>query len=150
MPALLAALNDGAPFVLGTRYGEGVKVDESWPAHRRALSTGARLLARGLTTLSDPMSGFFGISRRVYVHTTPAVSPSGFKIALELFVKSHCADAVEVPIDFGVRNAGESKLDGQVMLAYVKHLFDLYNYKFKWLPETLIFIAVLFVYFFVL
>lgn len=32
--------------------------------HRRVISTGARMLARPLTTVSDPMSGFFGISKK--------------------------------------------------------------------------------------
>lgn len=32
--------------------------------HRRVISTGARMLARPLTTVSDPMSGFFGIHKK--------------------------------------------------------------------------------------
>ena len=58
------------------------------------------------------------------------VSPVGFKIALELFVKSNVSECAEVPINFGVRQAGESKLDSKVMLSYLQHLFDLYRYKY--------------------
>jgi hypothetical protein len=49
--------------VLGTRYGEGVAIDAAWPLHRRVISKGARLLAQPLTPLSDPMTGFFGLTK---------------------------------------------------------------------------------------
>ena len=52
VPALLAALNRGdTDFVIGTRYGEGVAIDASWPLHRRVISKGARLLGAALTPL---------------------------------------------------------------------------------------------------
>jgi dolichol-phosphate mannosyltransferase len=72
--ALFDALDDPAtPFVLGTRYGSGVSMDANWPLYRRVISWGARLLARPLTTASDPMTGFFGI-RKDYVRL-PVLSP---------------------------------------------------------------------------
>ena len=96
VPELLQALIDGAPFVLGTRYAVGTKVDEGWPLYRRVISGGARALARPLTPLSDPMSGFFGIDARLYRQALPHVNAVGFKIALELYVKSRCDRCVEV------------------------------------------------------
>jgi dolichol-phosphate mannosyltransferase len=66
VPELLQALIDGAPFVLGTRYAPGTSVDASWPVYRRVISAGARALARPLTPLSDPMSGFFGMQAPLY------------------------------------------------------------------------------------
>jgi hypothetical protein len=96
VPELLKALIGGAPFVLGTRYAVGTVVDKDWPLHRRIISSGARLLARPLTPLSDPMSGFFGMDAALFRRTEPTVNPVGFKIALELFVKSRCTSSVEV------------------------------------------------------
>jgi dolichol-phosphate mannosyltransferase len=134
VPHFLALLRRAAPpqFVLGTRYAAGTAIDRDWPLYRRVISAGARLLARPLSPLSDPMSGFFAIDAALYRRTLPAVNPVGFKIALELFVKSRCdaAHTAEVPINFGVRLAGESKLTGKVMLMYLAHLYDLYNFKF--------------------
>ena len=62
MPELIKALED-AEFVIGTRYGKGCTIDENWPLHRRVISSTARLMARPLTPLSDPMTGFFGIQK---------------------------------------------------------------------------------------
>jgi dolichol-phosphate mannosyltransferase len=78
------------------------------------------------------MSGFFAIDAALYRRTRPIVNPVGFKIALELFVKSRCqsADTAEVPINFGVRLAGASKLSRKVMVQYLWHLYDLYSFKF--------------------
>ena len=55
--------------------------------HRRVISWGARLLARPLTPLSDPMSGFFGVRREVYESAKAKINPIGYKIALETYVK---------------------------------------------------------------
>jgi dolichol-phosphate mannosyltransferase len=96
VPQLLAALRGGAPFVIGTRYAPGTAVDKDWPLHRRIISGGARALARPLTALSDPMSGFFGIDALLYRRSVSAISPVGFKIALECFVKSHSGSFEEV------------------------------------------------------
>ncbi len=42
------------------------------------------------------------------------VSPVGFKIGLELYVKCRVKQHAEVQIFFGKREAGESKLTGKV------------------------------------
>jgi dolichol-phosphate mannosyltransferase len=120
---------DAPQFVLGTRYAPGTAIDGDWPLHRRIISAGARLLARPLSPLSDPMSGFFAVDAALYKRTTANINPVGFKIALEIFVKSQCAAAAEVPINFGVRTAGESKLTGKVMVMYLLHLYELYMFK---------------------
>ena len=49
--------------------------------HRRVISTGARMLARPLTTVSDPMSGFFGIQKKfvpfpIFLNLLRIVQPS--------------------------------------------------------------------------
>lgn len=78
------------------------------------------------------------------------LNAEGFKIALDLLIKSHIpSDAIaEVPFSFGVRAEGESKLTGKVMIKYLEQLAELYWYKFSGL---LIFLFIfLFVAFFVL
>jgi len=47
------------------RYGEGVEIDKNWPLYRQIISKGARALSLGLTPLSDPMTGFFGLPKAV-------------------------------------------------------------------------------------
>ncbi|PRP86309.1 hypothetical protein PROFUN_05450 [Planoprotostelium fungivorum] len=140
-PELLEALvkNKDADFVLGTRYGEGVEIDPNWPMHRVIISKVARSLSRPLTPLSDPMSGFFGL-RKSTLEQGKKINPIGFKIALELYVKCGCKNSTEVPFSFGVREAGESKLSGKVIVKYIEQLVELYSYTYgqAFIPAVLI------------
>ncbi|GAA6018567.1 hypothetical protein JCM10207_007220 [Rhodosporidiobolus poonsookiae] len=127
---LLDALSPDTPLALGTRYGEGVSMSEGWPLHRRIISWGARVLARPLTSASDPMTGFFGITKEQFRASKP-INPSGFKIALELLLKSPPPSTLpEVPYSFGLRTIGASKLSSKVMLKYVGQLVSLYVWAF--------------------
>jgi dolichol-phosphate mannosyltransferase len=136
VPAVFAALAEpGIEFTLGTRYMPGVAIDANWPLHRRIISWGARLLARPLmpfNALSDPMSGFFAIRRSVFdaAMAKGAVSGLGFKIALELFIKCRVSKFNEVGFSFGVREIGESKLTGKVMVQYLSHLDALMKFRY--------------------
>lgn len=146
VPELIRSM-DGAEFSIGTRYGEGFAVDENWPMHRQVISKGARLLAFPLTPLSDPMTGFFAIQASTYKKGRRRVSPIGFKICMELFVKCGVKKHAEVQILFGVRTAGESKLSSKVMVHYINHLLELYSYRFPLLLPTLLVVCLLFIYF---
>ncbi|KAG2370770.1 hypothetical protein C9374_003238 [Naegleria lovaniensis] len=122
-------------FVLGTRYGSGeMRVDSNWPLYRRVISKGARSLARPLTPLSDPMSGFFALPKTVYQRAIQnKVNPIGFKIALELFVKAGVKRHAEHAFAFGVRLHGYSKLSSKVIIHYLQHLYDLYQYRYPFM-----------------
>jgi len=153
VPEFLNALsnsnnNNNVEFVIGTRYGgKHLSVDKNWPLYRRVISTGARLLARPLSGLSDPMSGFFGLDVNAYKRASK-VSPVGFKIALELYVKCNIKQHKEIPIAFGVRTAGESKLTSKVMVYYLQHLFQLYLFVYPVLfPLFLLFFFLFFLLF---
>ena len=131
VPSLFQALDKtGVEYVLGTRYGKGVAIDKDWPLHRRVISWGARILARPLTPLSDPMSGFFGLRKEVFQRGEKDISAIGYKIALELFVKCHVGSYEEVSFSFAARTVGESKLTGKVIVHYLKHLRTLYQYSY--------------------
>ncbi|OQR98866.1 hypothetical protein ACHHYP_07743 [Achlya hypogyna] len=139
VPALIDAIDPAlgkAEFVIGTRYGgAGFSVDKDWPLHRQLASSGARMLARPLSALSDPMTGFFGLPTEVLARAKAGdINPIGFKIALELFVKCRVVRHAEVPINFGVRVHGESKLTGKVIIQYLRHLYDLYDFAYPSLP----------------
>ncbi|PWN53584.1 putative dolichyl-phosphate beta-D-mannosyltransferase [Violaceomyces palustris] len=144
VPSLLNAFGNRKEFVLGTRYGEGVSMDKDWPLHRQIISAGARMLARPLTSASDPMSGFFGITKDSF-NRAGQINAQGFKIALDLLVKAEIAkDAIaEVPFSFGLRAEGESKLTGKVMIKYLDQLRELYIHKFG-LPTILVAIILMF------
>jgi dolichol-phosphate mannosyltransferase len=150
VPKLLNLLinNQKLEYVLGTRYGTGeMRVDNNWPLYRKIISKGARLLARPLTPLSDPMSGFFAIRKTIYEKSKKVINPVGFKIALELFIKSNVKEFDEVEFAFGTRVYGTSKLSSKVILNYLKHLKDLYLFKYSILFPILIFFIFIFIFY---
>lgn len=152
VPEVLRAFGiQGTEYVLGTRYPKqankkDIAIDKDWPIHRRIISWGARILARPLTSLSDPMSGFFAIRRDVFNKGFKNVSPIGYKIAMELFVKCNVNKYEEVGFPFGVRTEGESKLTGKVIIHYLKHLKALYLYSFGIFCYVFIILALIFAF----
>ncbi len=116
LPQLYSALSQaGYDFVVMSRYAPGGRI-EGWPLLRRLSSRIACGLARSLTSVRDPVSGFFGLHRRVLEGF--ALSPEcGFKICLDLLVKGRYARIHEIPYTFVGRKMGRSKLTlGEVVL----------------------------------
>ncbi|MBD3260477.1 MAG: glycosyltransferase, partial [Candidatus Altiarchaeales archaeon] len=91
-------LRENADVVVGSRYVEGGG-SKDWPFSRRLISKSATLLARGLTDVSDPMSGFFAVKKEV-VEDVSRFNPRGFKILLEVLVKGDYGKLVEHPFVF--------------------------------------------------
>jgi dolichol-phosphate mannosyltransferase len=129
IPSMLRKLEEGADFVIGSRYVKGGSTSDDWGVLRWLNSRVATLLASPLTTASDPMAGFFAL-RRTTFEAGHDFNPVGYKIGLELLVKCGCERVVEVPIHFEDRQLGESKLTLLQQLLYIKHLRRLYTFKF--------------------
>ena len=89
LPAMLAKLDGGADFVLGSRYVSGGTTSHDWGFLRWLNSRVATLLARPLTSVRDPMSGFFALRRSTF-ELGKDFNPVGYKIGLELIVKCGC------------------------------------------------------------
>lgn len=130
IPQMVLALSSGQEFVLGSRYVSGGSTDDDWGFFRWLNSRIATVLARPLTAVRDPMSGFFAM-RRDDINRAKELSPVGYKIALELIVKCGFERVAEVPIHFADRVYGESKLTLIEQLKYIKHLRRLYVHKFS-------------------
>lgn len=126
VPEMYRAIADrGADISVGSRHTRGGGI-ENWPMSRKVISWGASMLARPLTSVTDPMSGFFAIKPDV-IEGAP-LKPKGYKILLEVLVKGSYGKVEEVPITFKDREHGESKLGSGVILNYVSHLLRLYTY----------------------
>lgn len=135
IPDMVKKIQSGeAEVVVGSRYVKGGGV-ENWPFHRKVISKGATFIARGLTKVKDPMSGFFALKREVL--DGAVLNPVGYKIGLEILVKGKYSKVVEVPIHFANRKAGSSKLGGMEMLRYVDHVSMLYEHRRFWLGKYL-------------
>jgi len=133
LPELIATIRSGeADFVIGSRYVAGGTTGQEWSLFRWLNSKVATILARPFTKVMDPMSGFFALSRKQFEGADP-LNPVGYKIGLELLLKSRCRRVREIPIHFANRTRGESKLSLREQWQYVKHIKRLTDYKYGWL-----------------
>lgn len=124
VPALYRAFVDAeADVVVASRYIPGGS-SPGWPWRRRVLSRTACLLARGLSPIRDAVSGFFLI-RADIARATP-IKAAGFKICLELLVRSEAVRLVEVPYRFEDREVGVTKMSLREALGFLVQLRDLY------------------------
>ncbi len=140
LPILLKQLESGADMAIGSRYTNGGSFD-GWPLLRKFISKTALLLTRPLTPVKDPLGEFFMVRKKVLENVE--FENIGCRLSLEILVKGTYDQVREVPIEFGNRAYGESKvLTTKTVLQDVKLLILLYAAKakrilsFKWLFAT--------------
>jgi dolichol-phosphate mannosyltransferase len=144
LPDLLQALDSGADFALGSRYVPGGSTDGQWTLFRKVNSWVATALARPFAgKVRDPMSGFFALRRSTF-DRAQRLTPLGYKIALELMCKCRVNRVQEVPIHFGLRTRGESKLNFKQQFRYLEHLSRLYDFTFPHASPILKFMITVF------
>ncbi len=127
LPAMVERLRaETLDVVVATRNGEGGCMGD-FAAARVGLSSVGKKLSRLVCRcdVSDPMSGFFVVSR-TYLHSVvPRLQEGGFKILLDMLASSEGPVRVgEVGYRFRNRAWGESKLDAN---AAVECLFLIVN-----------------------
>jgi dolichol-phosphate mannosyltransferase len=139
LPRMLATLKgERLDVVVGSRYTKGGGIGE-WTRGRAAMSSFATRLSRLVVTaeLSDPMSGFFVMTRPAFERAVRRLSGQGFKILLDLFASTPTPYRFkEVPYQFRERVRGESKLDGLVVWEYLMLLVD--KTVGRWLPSRFV------------
>jgi len=113
--------------VIASRYTEGGEVN-GWSTKRKLISKTAKGIAKaGLgVNESDPMSGFLAFNRNILEGIK--FDAIGYKIRLEILVKTKGAKVKEIPYTFTDRTRGSSKLDSSTMIDYVKSVWKLYRY----------------------
>ena len=114
VPRLIAAAEDGADVVLGSRYiaGGGVR---NWGLLRRFVSAGGSFYARIVLGASvRDLTGGFKCYRRRVLETIDlgAIQSKGYAFQIETTYRALLAgfSVVEVPITFADREAGGSKM----------------------------------------
>ncbi len=120
---MLEKIVEGYDIVVASRYVKG-GVMEKFGLRRQILSRGATMLAhlflpktRGVR---DVLSGFFMINRQVL--DSVDLKPIGYKILLEILVKSNYKRVCEVPYTFVSRKQGRSNLGVKEIKEYLIHL----------------------------
>jgi dolichol-phosphate mannosyltransferase len=100
--------------VAASRYREGGSAAGLASGRRASVSRVSTTLAHTLlgVDLSDPLSGYFMLSRAAFEQLAPDLSSQGFKILLDIVATSRGSLRIaEVPLVFRERLHGESKLD---------------------------------------
>lgn len=128
LPEMYKLIKEGkALLVIGSRHIKGGGTSK-WIWYRKFFSWGARLLGKFLTPVSDLTSGYFMFDKKILEGVD--VNPIGCKVGLELMVKgNHRGKAIEYPIVFAERAAGESKMGWRETRQYLQHLLALTLYK---------------------
>ena len=120
--------------VIASRYVQGGSI-QGWPFKRKLMSKVATTIAKkGLGIEShDPMSGFFAFKKNIIDGLK--FDAIGYKMLLEILVKTKGVAIQEVPYTFTDRQAGASKLGASTVLDYCKSVWKLYKYGRKFGKE---------------
>jgi len=129
LPDFLAAIDDGADVVLGSRNIPGGGV-EGWGPGRHFLSKGGSLYSRTILGLPirDLTSGFKAWRREVLeAMDLGAVRSEGYSFQIEMTWRAigRGFEVREVPIVFEDRRAGKSKMSRQIFLEAVLMVWKL-------------------------
>lgn len=127
LPAMIDQITSGsADVVVGSRAAEGGSYGD-WSRARRLVSWLATMIARVFlrVPVTDPMSGFFAISRETFERLAPRINPQGFKILLEFVGRDHTLRVTEVGYTFRNRVHGETKLSPSVIRSYLLAVVEL-------------------------
>ena len=112
--------------VIASRYVQGGGI-EGWPVKRKLISKAATEIAKkGLgVKANDPMSGFFAFKKNLIKNIS--FDAIGYKMLLELLVKTADVNIQEIPYTFTDRKFGTSKLGSSTILDYCKSVWKLYR-----------------------
>jgi len=128
IPRMLDALRKyQCDIVIASRYVKGGKIS-GWPLKRKLLSKLATVIAKkglGISTL-DPMSGFFAFKRPIIKGLK--FDAIGFKMLLEILVKTKGVKVWEIPYTFTDRQFGSSKVTLSTAIDYAKSVWRLYRF----------------------
>jgi dolichol-phosphate mannosyltransferase len=131
IPAFLAALDNGADMVLGSRYMPGGSIPSNWGPHRKFLSVaGNMFIAMVLMSraIRDWTGGYRAIRRSVWdaVHKELENSErfTGYTFQIGFLIKAmrRGFKIVEVPFHFVDRTVGESKLGTEYIVNTLKYI----------------------------
>jgi dolichol-phosphate mannosyltransferase len=129
IPKIIEKLLDtSSSIVIASRYTKDGSII-GWPFKRRLISKGAAIIAKfglNVNNVTDPMSGFFAVPRPILENIK--IDTKGYKILLEILVKSKDIPIFEIPYTFLDRKSGKSKMGFNVIIDYVGSVWQLYRY----------------------
>lgn len=134
IPYIIEKLGGGADMVIGSRFLEGSKFN---PYHNRFILRSIfkayiRVILPFVNKLTDPTSGFFAIDGNVKIKESNFY---GSKTLLFLLAYNSNITVAEVPISFGTRKMGKSKLFSIEYL--INYPLEILKFRKVWLGNTI-------------
>ncbi|WP_141734622.1 GtrA family protein [Oligoflexus tunisiensis] len=131
VPRLLKALEDGADFVIGSRYVPGGSIPAEWSTYRKLNSKFGNIVARyvaGIYPVRDCTAGFRCIRARVLQDVDLAtIRTQGYGFQVSLLHAAYISGARirEIPVKFTDRVEGESKLGFQDIIEFIVNAWSI-------------------------
>jgi dolichol-phosphate mannosyltransferase len=129
---LVDAIEEGADYAIGSRFIKGGGIPDDWEFYRKFLSIGGNLFSKvvlGIFNVNDFTSGFKASRVKGFVDKLDldSIMSSGFAYKIDLLFKMHQLGAKikEVPIIFGLRNRGDSKMEKNNFMDSLKVVISL-------------------------
>ncbi len=135
---LVAKIDDGYEYIIGSRYVPGGSIPKAWGFNRKFLSVVGNLVARIgllLPKVHDVTTGFKLTKVKGVMDQVPLDHLYSNSFAYKVHILADCvnrgAKVCEVPITFEARTAGESKIIKNEMIETLKviFLFQIHNPK---------------------
>lgn len=115
---LIEKIDEGYDYVIGSRFAKGGSLPKEWEFYRKFLSFGGSLFSKfvlWIFDVNDFTSGFKASRVKGFVDkiNLESIRSHGFAYKLDLLYKMHKVGAkfAEVPIKFGLRDRGDSKME---------------------------------------
>lgn len=119
---LVDEIDKGYDCVIGSRFAKGGSIPEEWAFKRKFFSVGGNIFSKivlGIFNVNDFTSGFKASRVKGFVDRLPldTILSRGFAYKIDLLFKMHRLGAKikEVPIKFGLRDRGNSKMENNNM-----------------------------------
>ena len=140
---LISEIDNGYDYVIGSRFIKGGSIPKDWAFYRKFLSYGGNIFAKmvlGIFDVNDFTSGFKASRVRGFVDRIDfnSIISSGFAYKIDLLYKMHNLGAKlkEIPINFGLRDRGDSKMEKNnfidslmvVLMLRVKHSYSFFKF----------------------
>lgn len=127
LPRLVEKIEQGYDYVIGSRFAKGGSIPKEWGLSRKFWSVGGNIFSKivlGIYSVSDFTSGFKASRVKNYLDRLDldSVRSTGFAYKIDLLYKMYKLNAkiAEVPIEFGLRDRGNSKMQGNNALDSLK------------------------------
>ncbi len=131
LPQLInSAIRNNDDIVIASRFIPGGSIEGLSNPIRKLGSRGTTMLTHvlfpELKQVSDPMSGFFLFNKKI-LEGDFELNPQGFKILLELLVKTNWVSLGEIPLRFNKRTQEKSKFIAKEKMSAYFHIFQLFR-----------------------